>query len=532
MSKKTTMTKKLFLFFLLCCASRLPAQVVEDVRIMPAPEVEIDVRKGKARFGNYRSGRPEQVTQGYKTGWALDDSLLVPIEFYKMPNTYSDFMVVNTYEGKWGVIDKHGKTVLPFEYDQGGEMYPRKQGDPACFLSKNGHQQYFDRSGKVLFETDFEALNLESTIQLGNPDWLVVSKMNPEAPGELSAISDRSGKLLFPFKYYHIDWATKYYVGVSEGQKGKHGFCDWQGREIVAPTYDALIAPDENHLLVGSLGGGKGGLLDTTGRVVLPFEYDLCSRRFDLKQFYDLKKGELKGLADAQGKIVVPVELSGKPTPIYYHSLISVPDSFGLKATRNEDIRGDFWMGSLGPGRSALYHIRKGLVLKGAYLNFQVLNDEGPIAVLQTDQQQRLIDMDGKDLLGSAWQTIYPNVFRTVIFAIAADKTARIFHMDGSPAAPELLKPPDYTYGTLPYGYFAMPDMNNRFALFDPYGKRLTDFRFYYIQRVDEQVHKTALEKNYLRPGRRIIAKGMADVPSRGVMTFLWIDDTGMIVNE
>ena len=523
------MIKNLPLYLFLFWSSGLSAQI-NDV-IPEPPVVEPEITAGKTRFGTYRTGRPQHVYEGNKTGWALDDSLLVPIQFYKMPGKYGDFMIVHNYEGVWGVIDKRGRTVLPFEYDQGGQLYPRQAGDPFGFLSKNGRQQYFDNKGKVLFETRFEALDLEGTYRLDHPGWLVVTKMDPVL-GEISAIADRSGKLLFPFKYYRIAWATPSLVGVTEGQQGKTGFCDWQGREIVAPVYDALIPPDENHNLAGALGAGKGGLLDTTGRIVIPFEYDLCSRRFDHRQYYDLKKGERMGMADAQGRIVIPTELMQKPTPIFYHSVVSEPDSFGVRASRNEPVRNVYWQGNISRSMQALYHVQRGQVFQGEVLGIQVFNDDGPLLVTQADRQQRLYDIKGKDLLGGGWTSIYPNAFRTIIYAIAADKTARLFRMDGTPATPDTLNQPDYAHGMLPYGYLTMPGANNRFALFDPYGKRLTDYRFYYIKAPDGEENKIAREKGYLRPGRRIVAKGMADVPARQVMTFLWIDDAGIIVND
>jgi hypothetical protein len=524
------MVKYLPLCLFLLFTHWLQAQVIEDVPI-PPPVVEPEITAGKTRFGTYRTGRPQHVYEGNKTGWALDDSLLVPIQYYKMPGVYGDFMIVHNYEGVWGVIDKRGRTVLPFEYEQGGQLYPHQAGDPSGFLSKNGRQQYFDTRGKVLFETRFEALDLEGTYRLDHPGWLVVTKMDPLL-GEVSAIADRSGKLLFPFKYYRIAWATPFFVGVTEPQQGKTGFCDWQGREIVAPTYMSLIAPDENHNLAGAMGGGKGGLVDTTGRIIIPFEYDLCSRRFDYRQYYDLKKGERMGMADAQGRIVIPTELLQKATPILYHSVVSEPDSFGIRASRNEPVRNVYWQGNISRSVLALYHVQRGRVFKGEALGIQVFNDEGPLLVTQLDRQQRLYDLNGKDLMGGGWTSIYPNAFRTIIYAIGADKTARLFRMDGTPATSEVLNPPDYAHGMLPFGYLTMPDTNNRFALFDPYGKRLTDYRFYYIKAPDGEENKIAREKGYLRPGRRIVAKGMADVPARQVMTFLWLDDTGMIVNE
>lgn len=526
------MIKNLPLYLFLLWASWLSAQINEVIH--EPPVAEPDYSGEKTRFGRYRTGMPQHVNEGYKTGWALDDSLLVPIQFYKMPNTYSDFMVVHNYEGAWGVIDKRGRTVLPFEYDQGGQLYVWRNGDPVCFLSKNGRQQFFDQQGKALFETQFEALDLEATNRLNLKyanGWLVATKMDPVL-GEVSAIANRSGQLLFPFKYYRIAWATPHLIGVTEGREGKTGVRDWNDREILPLEYMEVAPPDVNGWLSVSLTVDKKGLIDTAGQILIPVEYQECNRRYDVSAFYDLKKGAFYGLADRQGRVIIPPDAPKQPSPVQYHTIRWERDSFGLRMVRKEQARGTYWIQNVSQNESALYHIERGLLFKGAFTNVQIMDEQGPILVYLRNGKQQLFNLEGRDILGGERSFITANEFRTCIFAHTGHNYFQIHAMNGSLTVDEVFHTPGSGAGALPSGFFAVPDQQDRYALFDPFGKRLTEHRFYHFKAPDSDENKIAREKGMLRPGRRIVAKGMADVPARQVMTFLWIDDTGMIVNE
>lgn len=519
------MIKQLLLFSFL-----LTTDLSAQVEVVPEPPIVVPepaYKAGKTRFGRYRTGVPQHVNEGYKTGWALDDSLLVPIEFYKMPNVYSNFMVVHNYEGAWGVIDKRGRTVLPFEYDQGGQLYQWKAGDPVCFLSKNGRQQYFDQQGKVLFETHFEALDLEATNRLGltQPGLLVATKMDPVL-GEISAIADRSGHLLFPFKYYRMEWATPGLVCITEGQEGKHGVRDWNDREIVPLQYMELAPPDVNGCLAASLALDKKGLIDTSGRILIPFEYQECSRRYDVVSCYDLKKGSFFGVSDRNGRIFIPVDAPSRPAAVPVHSIRWERAAAGLRMTRKEQVKGTFWTRKMSENESALYHTQRGLLFAGAFTHVLALQDDGPVLAYMKNGQQQLYDLEGRDLLGGACHTIIPHEFHTCIFADKGDKQWQIHALDGALLAAGLSQAPQF----LSHGFFAGQDSTSRVALFDPFGKRLTEHRFSSIQNAERDATESVRKKGTLQPDRSIVARGMIEIPEKQMTTWVYIDQTGEIL--
>lgn len=518
------MFKHLLLFLFLLLFSGLSAQIQEEISV-PRPVEEPQIKGNKTRFGRYRTGTPQHVQEGDKTGWALDDSLLVPIQFYKMPNVYSDFMVVHNYEGYWGVIDKRGRTVLPFEYEQGGQLYAWKVKDPTSFLSKNGRQQYFDPQGNVLFETRFEALDAEATNRIGaqRPGLLVATKIDPTL-GEVSAIADHSGKLLFPFKYYRIAWATRHLVCVTEGQQGKKGVRDWSDREILPLQYIEIAPPDINGRLVVALAPDQKGLADSTGHVLIPIEYQECGRRFDISAFYDLKKGALYGLADYKGRMVVPVGAPFKPAPVSYTPVQWERNAIGLKMSKKGQKRGDFWLQKLSDQQAVLYHVERGRLLEGNFSQVQILDEKGPVIAYMKNAQQRLYDMQGRDLLGGDRNQITVHDYRTCIFANKIRGAWQIHAMDGSLVTEEEFGAP----GTmLPQGFFYMPDLNDKLALFDPFGKRLTEHRFKKIEKPDDKADEKARKKGTLKPGRHIVAKGLIEAPEQQEATWQYIDQMG-----
>lgn len=523
------MIKNHLLYFSLFWASGLSAQIDEEIPVPPLV-VEEPMARGKTRFGGYRTGTPQHVNQGGKTGWALDDSLLVPIQYYKMPNVYNDFMVVHNYEGYWGVIDKRGRIVKPFEYEQGGQLYVWRPSDPSSFLSKNGRQQYFNQQGNALFETRFEALDVEATNRLGvkHSGWLVVTKIDT-ALGEVSAIADYAGNLLFPFKYYRIAWATPQRVGVAEGRAGKTGVCDWQGREIIPLVYQELAAPDVNGHLTAALTPDQQGLLDTAGRVLIPLEYQTCSHNYQANAFYDLKKGEFYGLADRNGKLVIAPAARHKPTPVQYSSMRWERDGPGLRLSRSERTRGRYWMQRVSEQELALYHGDRGLLFRGDFTHVQPLNDEGPVLVYMKNGMQRLYNLDGRDLLGGDHSAIIPNEFQTCLYVKTGQNQAHIYAPDGSRIVEGEFKLSSLE--NLPKGFFVLTDTTDRYALFDPYGKRLTEHRFIGIRRPDAEAGTKARQKGTLKAGRTIVARGMIEAPAEGTTRYVNIDNTGEIVD-
>ncbi|MFC0392653.1 WG repeat-containing protein, partial [Paenibacillus mendelii] len=188
-------------------------------------------------------------------------------------------------DGKFGYIDKEGKVVIPFEYDN-----------------------------TQLFTEGFAAVNKDDK-------WGFVNK---------------KGEVVIPLEY---DWAFIFEDGLIPARKdGKFGFIDKTGNTIV---------PFEFHFERGFLGGfseglapvekdGKKGYIDKMGKVVIPFEleYDVIGRfhnglagvaigkgpeipmvegesEEDFRKRFNALNKQRWGFIDKTGAIIVPIEYGG-----------------------------------------------------------------------------------------------------------------------------------------------------------------------------------------------------------------------------
>lgn len=113
-------------------------------------------------------------------------------------------------------------------------------------------------------------------------------------------------------------------------KKGKIGFVDSQGNEIVKCVYDNVL-PFNNGVAIVSK-SDKFGLLDIDGNLILPVKYSqITSWTNDL---YLIKSGKKMGLCNNRGEIVLPVKYSHiSKLNTYGKALIAL----GGKATKSEE---------------------------------------------------------------------------------------------------------------------------------------------------------------------------------------------------
>lgn len=63
---------------------------------------------------HWKTGKPQAGrTNDKRSGYVLNDSILIPFVYEELDITYSDFMIAKR-EGMWGAINKKGEAVLPF----------------------------------------------------------------------------------------------------------------------------------------------------------------------------------------------------------------------------------------------------------------------------------------------------------------------------------------------------------------------------------------------------------------------------------
>lgn len=112
---------------------------------------------------------------------------------------------------------------------------------------------------------------------------------------------------------YGYSYAQDLYVSIN--QKGKVGYVDAQGAEVIGYQYETG-RPFRNGFAIVSK-SGKYGIIDTAGNDVLPLKYDQISVWND--KLYLIKSGKTVGLASKDGQIVLPAK----------YSMVSPPNCYG-----------------------------------------------------------------------------------------------------------------------------------------------------------------------------------------------------------
>jgi hypothetical protein len=197
--------------------------------------------------------------------------------------------------GKWGLIDKSGKQILPCAYDE-ITAYPEEQ----CFALRTGTQWGLaDSSGKIILRPEWQAVQP-----------LVRGFIPVQRHGKWG-YADASGKLVIPCAWddaWRFSPAGTAVVTKGTGPEKKRGFIDRTGRIITAPAWDGAL----NHVAEG-LGavrrGNSWALVNKNGKLLGEPEWNFrweCLRA-DLG-FLPIWKDNKWGAINFDGTILIPTE--------------------------------------------------------------------------------------------------------------------------------------------------------------------------------------------------------------------------------
>ncbi len=231
----------------------------------------------KARLEQERISRIESMTlvpyiSNNKVGFAdlQTSEVIIPCQ-YDFVSLFSEGLASVKMNKKWGFIDKFGRQVVQFKYDD--------------YLSSTDYFKYFH-------------------------DGLAVVRLN----GRYGCV-DKYGREVVPCRYGRCD-------GVSEGMacvtleiwnRCKWGYVDKSGREVTSFIYD--IACDFHDGLASVMVNGKWGFVDKSGCEVIPCKYepgdsvigltDLCIDSDFHEGLARVKSNGKYGFIDKSGKDVI-----------------------------------------------------------------------------------------------------------------------------------------------------------------------------------------------------------------------------------
>lgn len=217
----------------------------------------------------------------------------------EMPIDDSLNLISVSQNGKWGVINREGKEIIPLLYDAVQDYSFRKE---LCWVKKEGRYGAIDESGNliipIVYETEFRFYNHQPAKVKKDGKWGFI---------------DEDGKIVIPFKYSSTRGFgyDGYLAPVS--LDSKYGFIDKKGNVIIPLQYEFTDEFSSN--LAGVVLNGKIGFIDETGQLVIPCIYDLeYSSDGDGKKlgmsFYGrvamVKKNGMYGMINKKGDNVTP----------------------------------------------------------------------------------------------------------------------------------------------------------------------------------------------------------------------------------
>lgn len=184
---------------------------------------------------------------------------------------------------KWGFIDKEGKTIIPFEYDDADYFF-----EGLARVKKNGKYGFIDKQGKIIIPFEYD--------DVGS---FFKGLANVKKNGKWGYI-DKQDKTIIPFEYDEVRPFHQKIVSVKKNEKW--GFIDVEGNTIVPFEFEEAkgFHCDRARLKKNE----KWGFIDIEGNIVVPFEFEEANDfSYDRAR---LKKNGNWGFIDVDGNIVVP----------------------------------------------------------------------------------------------------------------------------------------------------------------------------------------------------------------------------------
>jgi hypothetical protein len=258
-------------------------------------------------------------------------------------------------DNKWGVFDKAGKLVVPFEYDE-ITLNDRKD---LMYITKNGLKGLVNIHGELILPVEYDDVE---TFYIGYNRAVLVTKKSKKG------VLDFNGKVIIPVIYEHIHNLGFYAVVTENTSDLKHGLYNQEGlffatnyksidkiissrviylkdfnnRIVLVGDSNKIIAKDvknfhlihnEDYLLKGFNGHtntyisvqnmkGKFGLVNIfTESLAVPFLYDSIVQRFtskEQKSYFVVQKSKKFGLVDEQNNVIIPIQYDGMNLDLAY----------------------------------------------------------------------------------------------------------------------------------------------------------------------------------------------------------------------
>lgn len=190
---------------------------------------------------------------------------------------------------KYGFIDKDGKEIIPFIYDEANNFV-----NGLALVRKNGKRGYIDKDGKEVIPLIYKyAVPFFGNMALVSKD------------ANKCYYIDRSGKMIAPFDfvYANIFSMTKEGIIVWNDDK-KQGFVNNEGKLVLPCIYDDISLGYCDDLLCVQK-DNDFGYYNTTGKEIVPCKYGMGLASYNgIAKVFDEWAGDDGAYIDSAGNIL------------------------------------------------------------------------------------------------------------------------------------------------------------------------------------------------------------------------------------
>ncbi|MCL1866274.1 MAG: WG repeat-containing protein [Oscillospiraceae bacterium] len=212
--------------------------------------------------------------------------VVLPAEYAHISWFSGDYARVRRLsDDKWGIVNKKGEIIVPFEYDslnygQKGEGdFPPIFSDGLTMVAKSVGN---DSEGLPILKWGFADLKGKVAIPL---EYDFVYEFSDGIAGVMKnnkwgAINTK-GEVVIPLEYDEMQKFFEGFAGVRKGVggTGKAGIINTKGEIIVPIEYDYTVNFSYGYAVV--IKDGKRGAVNTKGQLVIPLEYDRMTDFYD-----------------------------------------------------------------------------------------------------------------------------------------------------------------------------------------------------------------------------------------------------------
>ncbi len=250
---------------------------------------------------HWKTGKPQAGrTKDKRSGYVLNDSILIPFVYEELDITYSDFMIAKR-AGLWGAINKKGEAVLPFVY------ISLTNGKKGTLVAARNYHAYglLSRANEVLVPLEFkQVIHVNDSVMIFNRQFkqVVVEVLNQQKIHVLNTfehdqfeplgspypkffaakvkdgktgVVDLNNRVLLPFDYPKILWQSGNLINF-ETEQSLHGLVNYQNQVRVPAVHRSINSTTNPNLFAVRDERMKVGMIDSTGNIIVPLQYYSC----------------------------------------------------------------------------------------------------------------------------------------------------------------------------------------------------------------------------------------------------------------